>query len=81
MNISELHRKLIDTGIPERWYVINTSVKSDTHVLEEYSGFWKYYYIDEKGNQRNQCVFNKEEDACQYFYDKLYEIFTYFPNR
>jgi hypothetical protein len=78
VNIQELGRKLDDNRIPKSWYLINDGTKSDTHILEEYIGLWKYYYLDEKGNIRNECHFKAESDACQYFYDKLLEIHNYF---
>jgi len=80
MNIQELDRKLNVTGIPKSWYLINEGIKSDTHILEEYSGLWKYYYLDEKGNIRNECFFKGESEACQYIYDKLIEIHNHFKH-
>jgi len=79
MNLLELRKKLDGIGIPKEWYLINEGIKSDRHILEEFHGIWKYYYLDEKGNQRNECQFKMEDTACQYLYDKLNELFKYFP--
>jgi hypothetical protein len=78
MNTNELRKNLNFNGIPQRWYLINEGKKSDTHILEEYNGLWKYYYFDEKGNIRNECHFRSEAEACKYIYDKLIELFKYF---
>lgn len=81
MDVQDLVKKLNESNISKNWYLINEGIKSDTHILEKYSDLWRYFYFDEKGNMRNECHFRTESEACQYFYDKLYEIYKYFGNR
>jgi len=80
MNVQELNEKLNENVIPKNWYLINEGTRSDTHILEEYSGLWKYYYIDEKDNKRNECHFRNESKACHYLFDKMIKIYEYFGN-
>jgi hypothetical protein len=79
MDVKELSERLKEIGVPKKWYLINEGIDADVHVLEEFSGLWKYHYRDDRGVVRNEKNFLNEADACQYFYDKLNEIIKAFP--
>ena len=78
MDVNVLRKRLKDEGIPQRWYLINEGIRSDTNILEKYSGQWQYYYYDEKGNTRDLRHFTSEAEACQYLYDILKEEYDFF---
>lgn len=77
MNIEELKRTLDELGVPPRWYVINGSLKSNVYVLNYVHTYWEYFYFDERGNENGYKKFRKEDEACDYLFNKLKTLFEY----
>ncbi len=71
MNIMQLLDELLKMNVSKSYYSINESIRTDTYVLNELHGKWEYFYFDEKGNQQNYKIFDKEKDACEFFLDTI----------
>ena len=71
MNKSELANYLQQKGVPEDGYSLEGGNPSEAMVLDHSrSGLW-YVYYSERGNRVSERVFDREEDACQYFLEAL----------
>lgn len=77
MNVSCLIKELDKLGVPKRRYSINGSLMSDINVLNEVYGKWEYFYFDEKGQINDLKKFDKEDDACDFFYEILKKEMQY----
>ncbi|MEV7027029.1 hypothetical protein [Kitasatospora sp. NPDC093558] len=80
MNRHRLLAALQAAGVPDRWYGINTrDLKSFKFIPESVpvltqalDGRWYIEYF-ERGEQRDLAVFDAEEEACAYLYDRVTE--------
>ncbi len=82
MNVAELKRELDKLGVPCSFYSINGDLSGDTHILEHVHAYWEYFYFDEKGRETGYRRFEKEHDACIYFYQILAdEVKWYHPSK
>ncbi len=70
MKIKELEQRLIIEGIPKNSYCIYGGFPWEAYCLNEYYGTWEVYY-SEKGNKTGLKLFKNEDEACEYFYNKL----------
>ncbi len=78
MNVEELKRALDRLGVPHRFYSINGNLSSDTHILNQVYHYWEYFYFDEKGRTTGYRKFEREADACEFFYQVLKDEMRYF---
>jgi len=70
LNKIELQRKLDSEGIRSDAYSLNGGFPNEAFCLAKENGKWEIYY-SERGNKSGLKIFDKEEEACQYFYDCL----------
>ena len=71
MNSEELKNKLEELNVPGRYYSINSSISSDRYVFRQVHIYWECFYIDERGGQNDYHRFDNENDACDYFVEKV----------
>ena len=81
MKVHELKNILNELQVPKRWYSINGTINSDIYVLNEVYGYWEYFYIDEKGNEIGRKKFEIEDDACNYFLEKIKFNIGFYRNK
>lgn len=72
MNIKELELRLISEKIRSDVYSLNGGLPNEAYCITQSNGVWEVYY-SERGNKSGLRIFQKEEEACQYFYDSLIE--------
>lgn len=72
MNINELGLRLSSENIRSDVYSLNGGSPNEAYCITQRNGVWEVYY-SERGNKSELRIFQKEEDACQYFYDLLIE--------
>ncbi len=78
MTLDELKKRLHDHNVPERWYSLDNGLKSDAIILYKNYYKWEYFYFDEKGNRLQQKTFDKEEEAFDYFWEKILRELQFF---
>ncbi len=71
MTESELKIELNKLKVPEEWYSINEGIKFDAYILNKIYYFWEYFYFDERGEKNEYKKFDNENDACNFFLEKL----------
>ncbi len=71
MNIVDLKFEISRMKIPDRAYSINGNVGSNKFVLRKVYSFWEYFYVDERGGENGYKRFSNEEDACEFFLEKM----------
>lgn len=84
MTIFELHKKLKEKGIPDNRYFLHglygSTDENDkislTIMKGNYNIVYEIYY-KEKGEKHSSVIFNSEEDACDYIYQKLIDSWTF----
>jgi hypothetical protein len=54
-------------------YALDGGLPNEAYCLAKVDGKWEVYY-SERGNKTGLKIFQKEEEACQYFYDSLIEV-------
>ena len=72
MNIESLKEELKRLQVPEQWYSINGSLRSDTNFLMRNYHRWEYFYF-ERGTRNDYRVFFDEGEACEFFLRKMKE--------
>lgn len=70
MTINELEKKLNEIGVSQDLYSIMVGGLPNERLCIVKGDMWQVYY-SERGKRVGQKVFEKEEDACEYFYRKL----------
>ena len=71
MTINELKNTLKKLKIPENMYSIGIGgFPNEVYCLNFNGEKWEVYY-SERGLKSGLKEFNKAEEACKYFYDKL----------
>ncbi|MES1181746.1 MAG: hypothetical protein ABUL44_03030 [Flavobacterium sp.] len=84
MTISELHTKLLDSGIPDdKYYLhglygptddnekIGMTIKKGKYAIEY------EVYFRERGEKHSSKTFTNEQEACDYFFKRLTESWTF----
>ncbi len=74
MNRQELQIKLDELNIPKSWYSLDGEVMPNKTILQKgggKQGLWVIYGIDERGNKSDFKEFYYEEEACEYFYQRM----------
>jgi hypothetical protein len=74
MNLNNLKETLIKMKINPLYYSLNEGLKSDSLILTINYNKWEVFYMDERGNKHDELIFNNENDACVYIYNRFYEI-------
>ena len=71
MNTEELGIKIKALGISPRYYSLDGELINDASVLDKFieDGWYRVFYLDEKGNYRKEQKIDSEEKACEYIYD------------
>ncbi|HSW57844.1 MAG TPA: hypothetical protein VLH15_05545 [Dehalococcoidales bacterium] len=71
MNRIDLKNILDKEGISPQSYSLDGPQGVDSaYVLEERFGTWFVYFF-EKGKKGNEQIFGNEDEACQYYLDKI----------
>lgn len=66
----ELKQRLIDENVPAQEYSLEGGLPNEACCLAQNEGKWEVYY-SERGTKTSLKVFDKEEEACDYFYNWL----------
>ncbi len=74
MNIDDLKNRLIEMQINPLYYSLNEGLKSDSLILSIYYNKWEVFYMDERGGRHDEIIFNNENDACVYIYNRFKNI-------
>lgn len=67
MKMKELQEKLEELNLPKYMYSLKGGLPNEACCIGENNGIWEVYY-SERGHKSLLKTFEKEEDACQYFY-------------
>lgn len=68
MKIDELKDKLYKYNVPDAWYSLDGSLKSDAFIIYKNYSTIEYFYFDEKGDRIDFKAFTDVEEA----YDQLW---------
>ncbi len=77
MNLKELKERLIRENIPQIWWGIPGQFDpfANFWLKQNEEGTWIMYYQDERGNKDTIKTFASEEDACDFFYKYVTEVY------
>ncbi len=70
MVVSELERKLNELGVSQDLYSIMIGGLPNERLCIVKNEMWQVYY-SEHGRKVGEKFFKKEEEACEYFYEKM----------
>lgn len=71
MNKKELEKKLKRTGVPKHYYNLEEKGRNDERFcLERLGDKWEVYFA-ERGAKTTREIFDSEEEACLFLYEKL----------
>ena len=70
MTVNELKDKLDEIGVPPDLYSIMIGGLPNERLCIVKEEMWQVYY-SERGRKVGQKVFETEEEACEYFYEKM----------
>ena len=70
MLVNELKNKLDEIGVSQDLYSIMTGGLPNEKLCIVQEEMWQVYY-SERGKKVRQKFFETEEEACEYFYEKL----------
>ena len=70
MLVNELKNKLDEIGVSQDLYSIMTGGLPNERLCIVQGEMWQVYY-SERGKKVGQKFFKTEEEACEYFYEKL----------
>jgi len=70
MTIRELEIKLKGLGIKKIFYSLSGGLPSEVFCIDRNESNWEVYY-SERGSKSQLKVFEKESEACDYFYKKI----------
>ena len=73
MNKKELQERLGLENIPTNVYSLNGGLPNERLCLGEVNGKWEVYY-SERGHKSDLNIFDKETEACEYFYKDLHKM-------
>src|SRR5258708_359881 len=77
MNKAELIKKLDDLNVPGSFYDLNGNLDPDRIILYNSYNDWIVFYLDERGNRHDQKVFNSEEKALNYIFERFDSQYDY----
>lgn len=84
MDFFELKDKLYWSNVPERWYSLNEGLKPDACILCKNYFKWEFFYLDERGERHDYRIFDDEQDAYDYLWEKMrsqLDVFKIKPKR
>jgi len=70
MNINELKSRLEIIGIDKGFYSLSGGLPSEVFCINRIENGWEVYY-SERGAKSKLNVFEKESEACNYFYNLI----------
>lgn len=70
MTINELKNKLDETGVSQDLYSIMIGGLPNERLCIVKEEIWQVYY-SERGKKVGQRFFETEEEACEYFWEKI----------
>jgi hypothetical protein len=74
MNVDDLKNRLIEMQINPLYYSLDGGLKSDSLILNIYYNKWEVFYMDERGGKHDELIFNNENEACMYIYNRFKNI-------
>lgn len=74
MTMQELIIRLKNVGIPDDSYSLTGGMPNDRYCIEEVFGKWQVYY-SERGKKYQEKYFTSEEEACEFLYSILANMF------
>ena len=77
MNKKELHIRLRKEGVPDNYYVLDGRPQGGKLMLEKIINNWTVYFQSERGEIFEKRDFLSEEDACEYFYQRVTSVNKY----
>jgi hypothetical protein len=78
MTLEGLKQKLSENNIPTNLYSIDDGLKPNAYILYKNYSQWEFFFLDEKGDRNNFKIFYNEEEAFDYFWNKI-EIEIKYP--
>ncbi|MFJ7982285.1 hypothetical protein ACIQ1D_18665 [Lysinibacillus xylanilyticus] len=71
MKVKELEQKLIEINVPEEVYsILKGGLPNEQYCITKDGDNWEVYY-SERGNKSGLKIFEDEDKACEYFYNKV----------
>ena len=74
MNKHELIEKLDELKIKPTLYSLNGDLLPDRIILYNSYSDWIVFYLDERGNRRDEKIFHSESEACRYIYEDFKDL-------
>jgi hypothetical protein len=71
MTKKELEKILIEKKVPANTYSLDGKFYPDRFELRFTTNEWMVFYCDERGVKHDLKTFEREEEACRYFYEYL----------
>lgn len=71
MRIEDIKEKLVELQVDSTYYSLNEGLKSDALILNIFHNNWEVFYMDEKGSKHDELIFNNENEACEYIYNRF----------
>jgi hypothetical protein len=73
LNKKELQERLNLEKISTDVYSLNGGLPNERFCLGQIAGKWEIYY-SERGDKTGLVTFDKETEACEYFYRELHKM-------
>ncbi|MET4562725.1 hypothetical protein ABIA69_003916 [Lysinibacillus parviboronicapiens] len=71
MKINELEKKIIEINVPKDMYsILKGGLPNEQYCITKAGDKWEVYY-SERGNKGDFKIFDDEDTACEYFYEKV----------
>ncbi len=77
MNREQLIIKLNEIKVKATQYSLYGDLLPDRIVLYNSYNDWVVFYLDERGNRRDQITFSSENEACNYIYEEFKDLNKY----
>jgi hypothetical protein len=65
-------------NVPDSWYSVNGELKSDACILYKNYSMWEYFYFSEKGDRYDCKVFENEDSAFDFLWNKMKYLLRFY---
>lgn len=63
--------KIYQNNVPDSWYSINEGIKLDSYILIKNKDYWDFFYCDERGETSLHRIFENENLALDFLWEKI----------
>lgn len=71
MKVNELEQKIIALNVPKETYsILKGGLPNEQYCITKNDDKWEVYY-SERGNKTGLKIFDDEDEACEYFLQKV----------